>query len=377
MSAVVYGVGTSQFGRQPTVSDSALIQSAVLEALRDGGVDSVDAVYAGTVFGVSGTIQRALQTLGIVEIPVVTVENACATGSTTIYEAQHAVESGRYERVLCLGVETMTTHFAGPITPAYNDAEGMSGLAMPGIYAMVASRYLSLHQVDPRDLALVAVKNRRHGAFNSRAQHGRQVTVDEVLKSRMVAEPLTLFQCCDLADAAAAAVVGPVRGNDRDVRIRGTALRSGELWDHRSTQPWGFDLVRRCAQDAWELAGLGPEDVDLFEVHDAFTIGEVTTTEALGLAAPGEGLELVRSGRSALGGAQPVNPSGGLLSRGHPLGATGLAQIAEAVWQLRAEAGPRQVDGARTAVVETMGGGVAGIDGNGCVVTILERGETS
>lgn len=371
MSAVIYGVGTSKFGRQPDVSDAHLTQQAVLEAFDDAGLRDVQAVYAGTVFGVSGTVQRALQTMGITGVPIVTVENACATGSTALVEAEHAVSSGRYERVLCLGVETMTTHFSGPITPAYNDPEGMAGLAMPGIYAMVASRYAALYDVDLRDLALVAVKNRAHGALNPRAQHGKRTTVEEVLSSRMVADPLTLMQCCDLADAAAAVVVGPPRDNQRDVKILGSALRSGALWDHRSTQPWGFELVQTCARAAWEAAGLGPEDMDLFEVHDAFTIGEITTTEALGLAKPGEGLDLVRSGHTTLGGPQPVNPSGGLLSRGHALAATGLAQIAEAVWHLRGDAGARQVEGARTAAVETMGGGAAGIDGNACVVTVL------
>ena len=134
---------------------------------------------------------------------------------------------------------------------------------------------------------------------------------------------------------------------------------------------WGFELVRDVAAAAYEEAGIGPQDADLFEVHDAFTIGEIVTTEALGLAAEGEGGALVDSGRTTLGGPQPVNPSGGLLSRGHPLGATGVAQLCEAVWQLRGDAGARQVDGARVAVVETMGGGVSGIDGNGAVVAVL------
>ncbi|WP_227996741.1 thiolase family protein [Nocardia australiensis] len=371
MKTAIYGVGTSMFGRQPHMSDVSLVQQAVVEALDDAGVDRVDAVFAGTVFGVTGTIQRCLQTLGIVGIPIVTVENACATGSTALFEAVHAVESGRYENVLCLGVETMTAHFNGPITPAYNDAEGAAGLAMPGIYGLAASRYGHLYDVELDDLALVAVKNRAHGSMNPRAQHGGETTVEKVLNSRMVADPLTLLQCCDISDAAAAAVVGPKRNGKRDIAVLATALQSGRLWDHRSIHPWGFELMQSVAGEAWEKAGLGPEDMSLFEVHDAFTIGEVTATEALGLAPAGQGLELVKAGHTRLGGHQPVNPSGGLLSRGHALGATGLAQIAEAVWQLRGEAGARQVDNARIAAVETMGGGAAGIDGNGCVVTIL------
>ena len=236
---------------------------------------------------------------------------------------------------------------------------------------MVASRYEALHGLDLNVLAQISVKNHKHGAANPRAQHGVEVTLEEVLASRMIADPLTLLQCCDISDAAAAAVVGPDRGVGRDVKVRASALRSGALWDHRSTQPWGFELVQSTANEVYQKAGIGPEDIDLFEVHDAFTIGELATTEALGMAAPGRGGELVLSGHTTIGGKQPVNPSGGLLSRGHPLGATGVAQLAEAVWQLRGEAGDRQVAGAQLAAVETMGGGTAGIDGNGCVVVIL------
>ncbi|MBB3665537.1 MULTISPECIES: thiolase family protein [Prauserella salsuginis group] len=373
-TAFVQGVGTSSFGRQPGVGAPLLAQQAVGEALADAGVDDVrdiDAVFAGTVFGAPGTAQRMLQLLGVTGVPVLTFENACATSTTALHEARQSVLSGRFERVLCLGVETMTLHFAGPITPEHTDAEGRAGLALPGVYAMVASRYEHLYGLEPKALAAVAVKNRRHGALNPRAQHGAEVTAEQVLASRMVADPLTLLQCCDISDAATAAVIGRGRGVDRDVPIAASALRSGELWDHRSTHPWGYELMARVAGEAWHEAGIGPGDVDLFEVHDAFTIGEITATEALGIAEPGGGGDLVLSGHTALGGRQPVNPSGGLLSRGHPLGATGLAQIAEAVWQLRGEAGQRQVEGARIAAVETMGGGTAGIDGNGCVVVVL------
>lgn len=371
MTAMVYGVGTSHFGRQPHRSAVSLAQEAILEALDDAAVDSVEAVFAGTVFGAPGTAQRALQSVGITGVPILTFENACATSTTAFHEARHAVLAGRYERVLCLGIETMTSVFDGPITPEETDVEGRAGLALPAIYAMVASRYEHLHGVDREAMAMVAVKNRRHGALNPRAQHGRETTVEQVLGSRMVADPLTLFQCCDISDAAAAAVIGAPRGESRDVRIAGSALRSGQLWDHRSTQPWGYELVTEVATAAYEDAGVGSVDIDLFEVHDAFTVGELTVTEAVGLAEPGGAYALVRSGHTALGGQQPVNPSGGLLSRGHPLGATGLAQVAEGVWQLRGEAGARQVQGAKIAAVETMGGGVAGIDGNGCVVVIL------
>ncbi len=370
MSAAVLGVGTSAFGVQP-LSAANLVEQAVLEAFADAEVDSVDAVYVGTVFGAPGVAQRSLHRLGVTDVPVVTIENACASGTTAVHEACVAVELGRYERVLALGVETMSSAFDGAIHPEQSDPEGRQGLALPGLYAMAASRYLGLGWVTPEQLAQVAVKNRRHATGNPRAHFSGEYTVEQVLASRMIADPLTLLQCCPVGDGAAAAVIGTDRGNGTDVPVRGHALRSGSLWDERSENAWGFDLAAATAAQAYEQAGIGPEDVDLFEVHDAFTIGEVVTTEALGLAQRGGGGELVASGRTTLGGAQPVNPSGGLLSRGHPLGATGVAQLAEVVWQLTGRADGRQVEDARVAVVETLGGGVAGIDGNACGVLVL------
>ena len=329
-------------------------------------------MYVGTVFGAPGVAQRALHPLGLAGMPIVTVENACASGTTAYHEAVVAVRSGRYERVLALGLEQMSTLFDGAIHPEPTDVEGRSGMALPSLYAMAAHRYQQVHGVTDEQLAAVSVKNHRHGLANPRAQYRLDCDVEEVLASRMIADPLTLLQCCPTSDGAAAAVIAPARGADGEVRVRASALRSGHLWDHRTDHVWGFEAVQRTAALAFEEAGIEATDADVFEVHDAFTIGELVTTEALGLAPEGEGAKLLDTGHTALGGPQPVNPSGGLLSRGHPLGCTGLAQLAEIVWQLRGQAVDRQVDGARLGVVETMGGGVAGIDGNGCVVSVLE-----
>lgn len=370
--ASVWGVGTSAFGRQGELGAPRLVRAAVTEAFDDAGVDRVDAVFAGTVFGAPGTVQRALQTAGVTGVPIVTVENACASGTTAFHEAVDAVRSGRYGSVLVLGVETMTSLFSSAIVPERTDREGRSGMAMPSIYGMAATRYQALYGTTDSQLAAVSVKNHGNGVHNPRAARRRAVTVDDVLSSRPIADPLTVLQCCGISDAAAAAVVGAPRSG-RDVRVRASALRSGGLWDRRSDKVWGWDLVHDTGALAFAAAGVGVDDVDVFEVHDAFTIGEIVTLEALGLAPLGEGGRLAAEGVTTLGGRQPVNPSGGLLSRGHPLGATGVAQLAEIVWQLRGDAGPRQVDGARIGVVETMGGGTAGIDGNGCVVAVLER----
>lgn len=368
MRVGIEGVGTSHFGRQPGVDLVDLAFTAVDEAFRAaGGPRSVDAVWVGTVFGPAGVAQRVLRAMGVTGVPVLTVENACASGTTAFAEACEAVRSGRYGRVLALGIERMGD---GAITPERSDPEGRSGLALPALYAMVAARWLYEGRVTPEQLAAVSVKNHAHALHNPRAQYAGRYTVEEVLASRMIADPLTLLQCCPTSDGAAAAIVGPAAPGR--VTVRSVALRSGAPWNHRSPHVWGHDVVRDTAAAAFAAAGVGPEDVDVAEVHDAFTIGEIVTTEALGLAGPGEGGKAAAAGRTALGGEQPVNPSGGLLSRGHPLGATGLAQLAEIVRQLRGEAGARQVDGARIGLVETMGGGVSVLDGNACVVAVLE-----
>lgn len=373
MNAAVTGVGTSFFGKQPDLHPNELVWRAVAEALAEADDPTIDAIYLGTVFGSPGVAQRALHHMGLTGIPIITVENACASGTTAFHEAAKMVELGRFENVLAVGVEKMTDNFAGAIHPESTDPEGRSGLALPSLYALAATRYQALYGLTDEDLALVSVKNHGHAVHNDRAQHRTPHTVDEVLASRMIADPLTLLQCCPIADGAAAAVLSAPKGTADEIVVRSSVLKSGGLWDYRSEHVWGFELVSATARAAYEAAGIGPTDVDVVECHDAFTIGEIVTTEALGLAHEGEGALLLRTGHTTVGGPQPVNPSGGLLSRGHPLGATGLAQVAEIVWQLRGDSGARQVDDARIGLVETMGGGVAGIDGNACVVALLER----
>jgi acetyl-CoA acetyltransferase len=374
VSAWIWGVGTSNFCCQTDRLPAELAWEALQESLADANVSHVDAAFVGTVFGSLGVAQRALLGVGLTGIPIVTVENACASGSTAFHEAHQAILSGRYERVIALGVEHLTSLFDGPITADPTDREQATGLLFPGIYAMSASRYMYEHGATAEDLAMVAVKNSKHGELNPRAQRKRVLSIEEVLASRMIADPLTLYQCAGLSDAAAAVVLGPTSRSARDVGLRATALRSGGPWDHASGHVWGYEVVRDTARDAYDAAGIEPSDADVLEVHDAFTIGELITVEALGLCADGAAPAAVAAGELSLGGKTPVNPSGGLLARGHPLGATGVAQVAELVWQLRGEAEDRQVAEPRIGLLETMGGGTAGIDGNACVVAVLEAG---
>jgi acetyl-CoA C-acetyltransferase len=373
----LWGVGSSSYGHFPQRRVESLAWDAVAEAITDAGITpaAIEAIVVGSVFGPAGVASRVQRGLGIPGVPMWTIENACASGTSAYHEAVQAVRLGRFGCVLVLGVEQMSTLFSGAIVPEATDPEGASSLPLPGLYALAAQRYVHEFGVTPEQLAAVSVKNKRNGLDNPRAQlRGAAPTLEEVLASRMIAEPLTFLQCCPTSDGAAAAIVGADRGRPDDLRIEASAMVSGGLWDHRSEDVWGYACVARAAAQAFAEAGRTPAEIDVLEVHDAFTIGEIVTLEAMGFAPRGKGAELAPSGHTQRDGAQPVNTSGGLLSRGHPLGATGLAQLAEIAWQLRGRAERRQVARHRVGLVETMGGGAAGMDGNACVVTILSRG---
>lgn len=370
-AAYVTGVGMSRFGRQASVPVTALVEDAVREALNDAGVDGVDAVFFGSVYGEMGVAQHTLKRLGITGIPIVRLESACATAAVAFHEAVRSVESGRFRRVLAVGAEQMTARFSGPIDPGEQDDEARIGLLLPAIYALSATRYMACHGLTSDELAGVAVKNRANAIDNSRADLQSRVTVDDVLESRMICEPLTLFQCSRICDGSAAAVIEHSESSS-DIRVLGSASLAGEIRDHTSSRVWGYDLVRATAEAAMREAGINAcSEIDLFEVHDAFTIGEIVAIEAIGVAKEGSGGRFVASGGASLDGESPVNASGGLLARGHPIGATGLAQVYEVVCQLRGSAGLRQINDAAVGLTESIGGGVSGIDGNACVVSIL------
>jgi benzoylsuccinyl-CoA thiolase BbsB subunit len=287
-----------------------------------------------------------------------------------------AVAVERADTVLVIGVEKLTAQGGGTIPLEATDLEVGQGVVMPGVYAMRARRYLHETGASPVHLAKVAVKAHRNAALNPYAAYRNEVTVDEVLGSRMIADPLTLYMCCPTADGAAAAVLttsGRARQRGRTpVRVAASVLQSG----HYKT---GFrdmgvsDLTARTAALAYEQAGVGPHDVGVAEVHDAFAIAELMYYEALGFCGRGEGKDLIDGGETEIAGRRPVNPSGGLLCRGHPLGATGVAQVCEAVWQLTGRAGARQVAETNVALTHCTGGGISGLDHGACSITILTR----
>lgn len=372
---VVRGVGTSDYGRFPQRRVESLAWDAILEAMQDAQAEGpeIQAVFVGSVFGPPGVATRVLRGVGIGGVPVLTIEAACASGTAAFHEAYESVALGRYDCVLVFGIEHLSSLFtSGAIVPEATDCEGRAGLPLPGLYALQAQRYIELYGATPEQIADVAVKNKSNGLLNPRAQlRSEAPTIEQVLASRKIADPLTFLQCCPVSDGAGAVVLGRPKGRKGEVRILGSAMASGRLWDHRSKDFWGEGPVRRAAQAVYAQTGIRPDEIDVLEVHDSFTIGEILTLESLGLCAVGEGAALAPDGHTRRGGRQPVNPSGGLLSRGHPLGATGTAQLAEIVWQLRGAAGERQVPNAKLGMVETMGGGAAGMEGNASVVTIM------
>jgi acetyl-CoA acetyltransferase len=372
------GGAMTAFGRHTGVLAPELAQQAILKAMDDAGVTPKDiqAVYCANVLGGMILGQVIVRDLGFAGIPVYNVENACASGATGVHLARHAMLAGQYETVLVFGIEQLTALGGGTIPLQRNDHKtelyAKAGMVLPAVYAMRGTRFLHERGAKPADLAVVAVKNRRNGALNEYAQQRSEVTLEEVLGSRMIADPLTLLQCCpSQVDGAAALVLSSKKPSGRPaVRVLASTVVSG-LQEGARDDILDAEITARAARQAYEQAGLTPGDVDVVELHDAFTIAELLYYEALGLAKHGEAVSFLHSGATALGGRVPVNPSGGLLAKGHPLGATGVAQMVEILWQLQDRAGARQAKGARIGLTQCTGGGIAGVDHAASSVHIL------
>jgi acetyl-CoA acetyltransferase len=385
-SVYVAGVGMTRFHKPGTMDYPALTREAAEAALADAGVryEQIQQAFVGYVYGESTCGQRAIYQLGTTGIPVFNVNNNCSTGSTALMLAYQAVGSGVSECVLTLGFEKMekgslTTKYADRTNPleqhfsVMNDVQGRNEAPFAAqMFGGAGREYMQRYGTSAAQLAKIAVKNRRHGVENERAQFRKETSVEEVLASPMIFEPLTKFQCCPTTDGAAAAVVcseafARQQGVEQPIRIAGMALKtdlSSSFQPRSMIKMVGQDMTRAAAAEVYQEAGLGPEDVDVIELHDCFTSNELITYEALGLCAQGEAGKLIDEEATTYGGSWVVNPSGGLLSKGHPLGATGLAQCFELHQQLRGRAGRRQVEGARIALQHNLGLGGA------CVVTM-------
>lgn len=365
----ITGGAMTAFGRHTGVLAPELAQQAILRALDDAGVSPADiqAIYCANVLGGMILGQLIVRDLGFDGVPVYNVENACASGATAVHLAGHALFAQQYDTVLVFGIEQLTALGGGTIPMQRNDHKtelyAKAGMVLPAVYAMRGTRFLHERDAKPADLAAVAVKNRRHGALNEFAQQRSETTVEEVLASRMIADPLTLLQCCpSQVDGAAAVVLSSRRPSQaRPVKVLSSVVVSG-IREQADDDILDAEITARAARQAYEQAGLGPQDVDVVELHDAFTIAELLYYEALGLAPHGDAVALLKSGATQIGGRVPVNPSGGLLAKGHPLGATGVAQMVEVMWHLQGRAGARQVEGASVGLTQCTGGGIAGVD---------------
>jgi len=364
----IVSAGMGRFGELWSASLRDLFAEAALEAIAGAGVDHLDAIYVGNMAGGGFVGQEHLGPLladriGMSGVPAIRVESACASGGAALRCAFFEVASGASDLVLAAGVEKMTD--GADVTEvlamaADQELEAYHGVTFPGLYAMIARAHMEAFGTTEEDLALVAVKNHRHGALNPRAQFRREVTLEQVMSSSLVASPLRLLHCSPVSDGAAAVVLCPLdqakKYTDRPVRILASGVATAPMALADRDDPAVLGAVATAAERAYAMAGLGPSDVDFAEVHDCFSIAEICAIEALGLVERGQGRCAVRSGVSVLGGKVPVNPSGGLKSKGHPVGATGIAQAIECFEQLRGEAGERQVEGAHVGLAQNMGG---------------------
>lgn len=385
----IIGIGITPFGKFIDRSLRSLSEEAVANALKDAGIDAadVDRVFFGN--GVAGLItgqemirgQVALRYTGLAGKPLINVENACASGSSAFYLAWQAVESGQADIALAVGAEKLSHVDKKVSSGAFGAAidleqplplelnEG-SGTVFMDIYAARARKYMEASGATDEDLAQIVVKSRAGGHVNPIAQFRKETTVEEVLASRMISKPLTMPMCSSMSDGAAVVVLCSTKmlarlGARRPVYVAGSVLVAG-----MGDNPELPNCAERAAAEVYALSGIGPSEVHVVELHDGAAPGELMHYEELQLCLPGEGPALLRSGATRIGGRIPVNPSGGLLSRGHPIGATGIAQLVELTNQLRGDAGVRQREGAKVALADN-GGGRFGSDSASGVATIL------
>ncbi len=364
---VVAGVGLHPFGRFPDKDLSTLALESVVPALQDAGVGwkDISVAYFGHVYYHGMSVgETAMAKLGLTGIPIINVENACSSGSTAFWQAYWGVTTGLYDLALAFGAEKVPR---GPVTVTAEESPDryIGGDHMMAGYALRMRRYMEETGAPAAAFAQVSVKARRNAALNPYAHRKDTYNLDEVLESRLIADPLTLYQCCPTSEGAAAAVLCADDALDhygidksRSVRVAGAVLSSGSYngrgSDHSAFSPY---RTEPAALAAYEMSGIGPEDVDLAQVHDAATIGELQQLESLRLVPWGEAWQATLDGRTALNGSIPTNTDGGLLAMGHPFGATGIRMIHETVTQLRKEAGPRQVANPKVGLAQCSGAG--------------------
>jgi len=379
----VIGVGMNKWGELWEKSLRDVFTEAAVLALDDAGVDKIDSLIVGCMSSGLFVGQEHLSSLladylGQVPVPAARVESACASGGLALRTGWIEVASGLSDVVLVGGVEKMTdvngheaTYALG--TAADQEYECYHGITFPGLYALIARAHMEKYGTTREQLAMVAVKNHANGSLNPLAQYPFQISIEAVLSSVMVADPLRILDCSPITDGAAAVILCPVELAKKlkkpIVKITATGMATDTIALSARREITWIESTYQAAKRAYAMAGKKAEDIDVIEVHDCFTIAEICVMEALGLVEKGKGGKAVEDGLTSLRGKIPVNTSGGLKAKGHPVGATGVAQAIEIVKQLREEAGPRQVKGAKVGLTQNMGG-----SGGSSIVHIFERG---
>jgi len=373
----VLGVDMIKFGRFPERTVPDLGAEAALLALDDAGltIENMEAFYCGNLGQANAMVgQRILQEIGQTGIPVVNCSNACATGATAFREAWTSVKAGLYDVVLAVGVEQMGTGLLGGAGGGKGiPKEGLLGSGtMPAVFAEAGMEHARQYGTTFEQFAKISVKNHHHSTMNPKARYQIETPLEEVMNAEMISYPNTKLMCSVNVDGAAAAVLVSEKkakelGMGRAVRVKASVLTSDPYQERDLVMPDVNSCTRKAAKEAYEMAGLGSDDIDLVELHDCFATAEMLHYENLGLCEDGEAGRLIDEGEVELGGRVPVNVSGGLLSKGHPLGATGIANIYEVCTHLRGEAGERQVEGAKIGLTHVIGLGSA------CGIHILEK----
>ncbi|KPJ49921.1 acetyl-CoA acetyltransferase [candidate division TA06 bacterium DG_26] len=374
----IIGAGITKFGEIWDKSLRQIFVEAALGAIDDSGVDHIDSMYVGSMTPALFVGQEHLGSLladyiGLTAVPATRVESACASGGVALRHAYIEVASGMSDIVLAGGVEKMTDGADATYALASasdREYEAYNGVTFPGLYAMIARLHMHKYGTTREQIAMVAVKNHKNGSLNPNAQFPREIALDTVLNSSPVAEPLTLMDCSPISDGAACVVLCPLdlakQYTDTPVKIAATGFATDTIALHQRKDPTVLRAVTSAAKEAYRQANINPSQIDLAEVHDCFTIAEICVVEDLGFVDKGAGGKAIEQGLFALDAKLPVNTSGGLKAKGHPVGATGVAQAIEIFEQLRGNAGKRQVKNARVGLIQNMGG-----SGGSSVVHIL------
>ncbi len=381
----IIGAGMIKFGKMPDYPAAQMGGDAAQMAIKQAGINptKIEATYCGNIGNAPNLAQRINGEMGVTGIPAFNHENACASSSAAFRQGFLAIANGLQDYVLVVGVENMTSHIAsgtmaaGPLVlPHGANLEADNGMLMPAGFALTGRRHMHEFGTTEEQFAKIAVKNHDHSVLNPYAQYNKTFTLDEVLNSRLVCDPITLYQCCPIGDGAAAVIITTAekakQHTTKPITVGGSVLTSG-VYKASAEGPPRIDACISASKECYEMSGVGPEDIDVVELHDCFTIHELLAYEDLGLCPKGEGGRFIDEGKSDYGGQVVVNPSGGLLSKGHPIGATGVAQMVEIVWQLQGDCGERQVPGAKIGLTHNGGGFGPGNEPGAMSISILKK----